>query len=571
MVQEVTKIKLNLFNSCFIDYYPFICYDSSMLAPIKVIEKQPKRDRSHCFSQTVKTHQNHLSKGDSAMLDDIILLFNKEKRHWFNYSDQTSTGRKTFIQHQRQFYGNVGYSYRFFQGIRQEVQGMQASMVSNEKNYLIDKKSALRSQEKKINNASISYKARKAKDTLKPNELFNLTQHYKKKYHLENSIIALEKSAQSVCFGGKKLLKERSRLHNKADIKAWSLRWHHARNNQAVFVGSHEETQGNQNCQLTFDVIKNTFALKLRIPDCLIKKGQSKYLIMTDFKVPHYAYEKVKNEVLKQQTKDKSKESLSFRLIKKDKGYAVNITLNVEKKTVITSSLNGLIGVDINPDNLAVTEIDAKGNFINSFVLEVDLKRKSQCQRQDIINNALIALKDHALKTGKDIVLEQLDFKKKRSELHKNKNAKYARMLSAFAYQQIISGIVVLGYKFGVHIKHVDPSYTSVIGKNKYAIPLGLSVHQAAAFVIARRGYAYKEKIKQLFQTNKKSVVFTLLVPEGKQHFDEVKSSAAFVRWLRGKFGKNFCITEQTTGAELYTPHNKLNTLLCDSDRILSA
>ena len=70
-------------------------------------------------------------------------------------------------------------------------------------------------------------------------------------------------------------------------------------------------------------------------------------------------------------------------------------------------------------------------------------------------------------------------------------------MLSSFAYQQVINGIKVNGYKFGINIKEVDPSYTSIIGKNKYAIPLGLSVHQAAAFVIARRGYAYKEKIKQ--------------------------------------------------------------------------
>ena len=119
--------------------------------------------------------------------------------------------------------------------------------------------------------------------------MFTVRQHYKKKYFLENSIIALENPHNSVCFGGKKLLKERSRLHSNADIKAWEERWHYARNNQAVFVGSHEETQGNQNCQLTFDVLKNTFTLKLRIPDCLIAQGQSKYLIVKDFKVPQYA------------------------------------------------------------------------------------------------------------------------------------------------------------------------------------------------------------------------------------------------------------------------------------------
>jgi hypothetical protein len=87
--------------------------------------------------------------------------------------------------------------------------------------------------------------------------------------------------------------------------------------------------------------------------------------------------------------------------------------------------------------------------------------------------------------------------------------------------------------------------------------------------VIARRGYAYKEKIKQIFQTNKKSEVFTLLVPEGKQKFDNQKLSRAFTSWLNGKFGKAFCITESTNGAERYVPHNRLRVgSECDSDRM---
>ena len=135
--------------------------------------------------------------------------------------------------------------------------------------------------------------------------------------------------------------------------------------------------------------------------------------------------------------------------------------------------------------------------------------------------------------------------------------------------QQIISGIKVNGYKFGINIREVDPSYTSIIGKNKYSIPVGLSIHQAAAYVIARRGYEYKEKIKKIIQTNKTGQVFILAVPAWKQCLKDKRSSNGFKRWLSGKIGKSSSITEKTNGAERYVPHNKLglSKILCDSDR----
>jgi IS605 OrfB family transposase len=535
-------------------------------------KKKERHNKDDCFSQTFKTLQKNVSQKDAEILDAMIFLFNKEKRHWLNFQDKTSNGRKKFIQNQRQYYDNIGYSYRFFQGIRQEILGMEKSILSNTKNYLIEKKSKLKTQLTKIKNASISYKTRKKNDDLDPNELFFLRQKYKKKYCLENDIKDLEKNELSICFGGKKLLNERNSLTNQDSIQDWIKRWYNARNNQMLFVGSHDETQGNLNCQLSYNENSESFSLKIRIPDCLENKFKEKYLILNNINIPFYAYGKVKMEVLKQQTKDIDKQALAFRLIKNDKGYALNITINSQKETIITSNYEGLIGVDINPDNLAVTEIDSKGNLLHSFVLPMDLKSKSQGQRQSIINDAIIELKNYALLKKKDIVIEKLDFKKKRADLHKNKSPKYAQMLSSFAYQQIINGIKVNGYKFGINVKEVDPSYTSIIGKNKYAIPLGLSVHQAAAYVIARRGYAYKEKIKQLFQTNKKSEVFTLLVPEGKQNLNNLKVSRSFVAWLNGKFGKSFYITESTSGAERYVPHNKLSNvgnLKCDSDRIL--
>jgi hypothetical protein len=54
--------------------------------------------------------------------------------------------------------------------------------------------------------------------------------------------------------------------------------------------------------------------------------------------------------------------------------------------------------------------------------------------------------------------------------------------------------------KCGVALKKVNPAYTSVIGKYKYATSLGLNFHQAAAFVIARRGLGFRERIPKKIQ-----------------------------------------------------------------------
>ena len=44
-------------------------------------------------------------------------------------------------------------------------------------------------------------------------------------------------------------------------------------------------------------------------------------------------------------------------------------------------------------------------------------------------------------------------------------------------------------------LKKVNPAYTSVIGRFKYAKMYGLSVHEAASFVIGRRGLDFEEKV----------------------------------------------------------------------------
>jgi len=102
-----------------------------------------------------------------------------------------------------------------------------------------------------------------------------------------------------------------------------------------------------------------------------------------------------------------------------------------------------------------------------------------------MLRPAMIAARAKAL--CKPVVIEALDFAKKKAELQKT-DARYARMLSSFACNQTASSIKAACFRAGVQVMEVNPAYTSVIGAVNHAQTKGISVHQGAAFAIARRG-----------------------------------------------------------------------------------
>ena len=49
--------------------------------------------------------------------------------------------------------------------------------------------------------------------------------------------------------------------------------------------------------------------------------------------------------------------------------------------------------------------------------------------------------------------------------------------------------------KYHTALIYINPAYTSMLGRLKYKKRYGLSVHEAASLVIARRGQGYKERL----------------------------------------------------------------------------
>ena len=68
-------------------------------------------------------------------------------------------------------------------------------------------------------------------------------------------------------------------------------------------------------------------------------------------------------------------------------------------------------------------------------------------------------------------------------------------MLSSFSYGKIKAYFVSRGYREGVEIHQVNPAFSSVIGRMKFMERYRLSVHQAAALVLARRLLGCSERI----------------------------------------------------------------------------
>ena len=64
---------------------------------------------------------------------------------------------------------------------------------------------------------------------------------------------------------------------------------------------------------------------------------------------------------------------------------------------------------------------------------------------------------------------------------------RFNRLIRSFAKNKMQKALISRGLRFGFKIKKVNPAYTSVIGRFKYAKMYGLSVHEAASFVIGKK------------------------------------------------------------------------------------
>ena len=318
-------------------------------------------------------------------------------------------------------------------------------------------------------------------------------QKVKSKYFkLENQI---KNNDYRVCFGSKKLFKSQFHLKENGfkSHEQWLNKFRNKRDSNIVYIGSKGEKRSNQMFQLTPEDIKD----KYTIYNMKIRKNtkEKEYL---------YGICKLKylDKELNKYLEDNSIHGITYRIHFRNKKCYLQIMLTLIKdiRFLDTYSKEGVIGIDFNKGFLETGETDSKGNLIK--LRHFDRKyygkgNKSELELQKIVVN-LIKL---AREFGKSIVIEDLNFSKKKGKTIKAKSDKgknYNNMLHTLDYSRYTKLLEQACFRNGIELIKVNPFYTSQVAKWKYCNKRKMTVHEGASWMIARKGQNYNWFLKDM-------------------------------------------------------------------------
>lgn len=193
----------------------------------------------------------------------------------------------------------------------------------------------------------------------------------------------------------------------------------------------------------------------------------------------------------------------NVRLVRKgDQHFKIVIDYQVETPTPHITMDNGVVGVDTNPDRIAVASVSKDGNlvetqsFINNRILYGSRDKRDYdlgCLVKQVIQ--------YAQEQNKGIVFEDLKFKKDFRPYER----KWNRKKSNFVWKRFVELLERKCIEHGIKYKKVNPAYTSIIGKYKYRWMHKINIHESAAFVIGRRGLGFNEKLS-FYKLNSRAV-----------------------------------------------------------------
>lgn len=286
----------------------------------------------------------------------------------------------------------------------------------------------------------------------------------------------IESGRYKICFGSKRLLQ--------TDYQAFVER----RDAQMSFVGSKEESSGNLMLQLRFNSRNNQFELKLRKDIGGFKNAKDKYVYGCVYFNHHKKWIK---EALRQRNTP-----LSYKIIKRNRRFYLYCTFEIQmdKSDFQTRATQGTIGLDFNKGFVTLAETNQYGHLVGTHLLPYRFKAGNRTST-DLEAIAAVVVK-RALASGKDICVENLDFRGKKANTLRKQGRKYNEMLHSLAYRQFVDKIEQRAYRSAVSVRRVNPAWTSWLAKQLYCPVMKLNTHVGAAYVIARRGQGYKDSVK---------------------------------------------------------------------------
>ena len=298
---------------------------------------------------------------------------------------------------------------------------------------------------------------------------------------LKQKLKALEYQLKSgrlkLCFGTKRLIKRDSK------------KFVEHRDSQMIFIGAKEEPACNHNLQLTYNRRSNQFLVRLRKDFGGYKsaKGDDRY---TYGKVYFNHHKAQLVSILRYKTSP-----ISYRIIKRKGRYYLYCTFEFQggNENTVTRSSYGTIGLDFNKGFVTLSETNQYGHLVKTQFMPYRFKsgNKTKSDLQGIVNHVTRL----ALQTGKDVCIENLDFRRIKAKTETKIGKKYNDMLHSLAYREFSDAMESVAYRNRVELHKVNPAWTSWLAEKLYCKPMKLNIHVGASYVIARRGQGYKDAI----------------------------------------------------------------------------
>lgn len=314
---------------------------------------------------------------------------------------------------------------------------------------------------------------------------------------LANDIRQEEKDYYPVCWGTKKGFKAQYHLEENGfkSHEGWRNEFRRRRDTQVNFVGSVGEPKGNQNCQLSYNKEDDCFQLKIRKDLEFMKDDRDKFFYIYNLK-----FQLHKDELIRAIKEGKT--PFCFRFLRRGRKWYLQViftwvTDEMERKS--RDAAYGAIGLDFNDGFISFSETDLYGNLKGQRHFKMKYHgtgNKADSEIQEI----LAEITSIAEEKEKPIVMEDLSFRKKKAQTSKSysKNGKqYNKMLHALDYSRYKERMENACFRHNIELIYVNPAYTSQIGEEKFGSRMKLNRHQAASYVIARKGQGYVDKLKR--------------------------------------------------------------------------
>ena len=186
--------------------------------------------------------------------------------------------------------------------------------------------------------------------------------------------------------------------------------------------------------------------------------------------------------------------------LKNGKVYAF-VSIEEKLPPITIKKDSGIIGIDINayPFHLALAIAGKDGNLEKYESISLNELLDAGSEKREYLEwHIAHKIVEIAIKENKAISMEDLE------KLPKGKRGdglpKLRSRLQKWVYKRLLNKIEITAGRIGIEVKKANPAYTTLIGKLKYAPQYNIDKDIAGAYVIARRGLGFKEKLPKNYK-----------------------------------------------------------------------